>query len=375
VFVEGGAEKLVFRNPVAPENQIVIGRVIIDALFDGLHRYDFLMMMLLFSKFVRRDFIADARICHSGSPREEYFVVMDEDARHYRVVHRTHYVYTHESSLCHNQLHLKPRDLPEQTLQSSWIAIEPAPACRHAWIDTFGNHVEFFSIEQIHPELTITSRCRIARHKSKPPTSSGMPWTTLAESMDSMRDIDQLAASEFLFDSRYGIRSPQFEIYARSKIDPSMDTVEACVHLMNEVHSDFKYDPDSTHVATSPLEVLDKRRGVCQDFAHVLICSLRSIGIPARYVSGYLLTRPAPGKEKLVGADASHAWVSAYVGPAGWLDLDPTNNMIPGWEHLTVAWGRDYADVAPVQGVYVGGGFASLEVAVDVMLAKETDPD
>ncbi len=193
--------------------------------------------------------------------------------------------------------------------------------------------------------------------------------------MNSMRDVDQLSASEFLFDSRYGIRSPQFETYARSKIDPSMDTVDACVRLMKEVHSDFKYDPDSTHVATSPLEVLEKRRGVCQDFAHVLICSLRSIGIPARYVSGYLLTRPAPGKEKLVGADASHAWVSAYVGPAGWLDLDPTNNMIPGWEHLTVAWGRDYADVAPVQGVYVGGGFASLQVAVDVMLAKETDPD
>jgi transglutaminase-like putative cysteine protease len=168
------------------------------------------------------------------------------------------------------------------------------------------------------------------------------------------------------------MQSPEFETYARSKLDPDLDAVDACVRLMHAIHSDFRYDPDSTHVATSPREVFLKRRGVCQDFAHVLICCLRSIGIPARYVSGYLLTHPEPGKEKLVGADASHAWVSAYLGKAGWLDLDPTNRRIPGWEHLTVAWGRDYADVAPVQGVYVGGSYTSLEVSVDVMLANES---
>lgn len=300
-------------------------------------------------------------------------MVMDEDARNYRVVHRTHYVYTHESSLCHNQLHLKPRDLPGQSLRNSWIDIDPKPACRFPWIDTFGNHVEFFSIEQIHPELTITSRCTVTRHRTQPPTHCGMSCLELAESMLDKDDSERLAASEFLFDSRYGLRAPEFEAYARSKIDPTMDAVEAANQLMKEIHRDFQYDPESTHVATSPSEVLEKRRGVCQDFAHVLISCLRSVGIPARYVSGYLLTHPLPGKEKLVGADASHAWVSAYAGPAGWIDLDPTNNMVPGWEHLTVAWGRDYADVAPVQGVYVGGGFASLQVAVDVMLANESD--
>ncbi|MFO0014697.1 MAG: transglutaminase domain-containing protein [Planctomycetota bacterium] len=301
-------------------------------------------------------------------------MVSDADARHYRVTHRTHYVYTHESSLCHNQLHLKPRELPEQSLQSGWIDIQPQPACRFQWHDTFGNHVEFFSIEQIHSELTITSRCNLVRRRTEPIAECGMTWPAVAKSLLTAHDPSPLAASEFLFDSRYGIRSQEFEIYARSQIDPSMDAVEACLRLMRAIHADFRYEPDSTHVSTSPAEVLHKRSGVCQDFAHVLICCLRSIGLPARYVSGYLLTHPMPGKEKLVGADASHAWVSAYIGPAGWLDLDPTNNRIPGWEHLTVAWGRDYADVAPVQGVYVGGSFASLDVAVDVMLANESDP-
>ncbi len=301
-------------------------------------------------------------------------MVMDADTRHYRVTHRTHYEYTHESSLCHNQLHLKPRDLPEQSLRSSWIEILPNPACRVQWLDAFGNHVEFFSIEQVHSELTITSRCNLVRRKIEPVPHRGMSWTDLAQSLRNGTDSDALAATEFLFDSRYCVRSPEFESYARSKIPPAMDALQACQTLMREVHADFHYDPDSTHVATSPIEVFHRRRGVCQDFAHVLICMLRCIGIPARYVSGYLLTRPMPGKEKLVGADASHAWVSAYTGSSGWIDLDPTNNMVPGWEHLTVAWGRDYADVAPVQGVYVGGGFTSLHVAVDVMLANETDP-
>jgi transglutaminase-like putative cysteine protease len=331
--------------------------------------------MMLDRQWVQDDFIVATCICHSGSAQEEYFVVTDEEVRHYRVVHRTHYVYTHESSLCHNQLHLKPRELPKQSLQSNWIEIDPSPACRFQWTDTFGNHVEFFSIEQVHPELTITSRSRVLRRKPRPPTSCGMSCEMLTQSRNGLEDLESLAASEFLFDSRYGIRDPVFEAYARSKIDPAMDAVDAVLCLMKAVHKDFQYDPESTHVATSPLEVFEKRRGVCQDFAHVLICCLRSLGIPARYVSGYLLTHPAPGNEKLVGADASHAWVSAYLGPIGWFDLDPTNNMVPGWEHLTVAWGRDYADVAPVQGVYVGGGFASLQVAVDVMLANETAAD
>jgi transglutaminase-like putative cysteine protease len=136
--------------------------------------------------------------------------------------------------------------------------------------------------------------------------------------------------------------------------------------LMSKIYVQFEYSTEATHVSTEPAEALEKRQGVCQDFAHVAICCLRSLGIPARYVSGYLLTNPAPGKEKLVGADASHAWFSAYAGPIGWIDFDPTNNLIPGVEHITVAWGRDYADVAPIHGVFIGGGFTLLSVSVDV---------
>ncbi|MCU0709437.1 MAG: transglutaminase family protein [Pirellula sp.] len=299
-------------------------------------------------------------------------MVKDADSRSYRVTHRTHYEYSNESSLCHNELHLKPRELPDQQVRKAFIEIQPTPACRFLWLDTFGNHVEFFSIEQVHSELTITSKSEVVRSRPVGTGSCGMTWLEVAQWVHFSRNIEAIAATEFLFDSLFCFQASEFEAYAKSKMDPSADAESAYKQLMHAIHSDFLYLPESTHVATSPLDVLAERRGVCQDFAHVLICCLRSLGIPARYVSGYLLTQPPPGEEKLVGADASHAWVSAFAGPAGWIDLDPTNDVVPGWEHLTVAWGRDYADVAPVQGVYVGGGFTSLHVAVDVMLANES---
>jgi transglutaminase-like putative cysteine protease len=302
-------------------------------------------------------------------------VIKDANSRCYRVTHRTHYEYSNESSLCHNELHLKPRELPDQQVSQAFIEILPSPACRFQWLDTFGNHVEFFSIEQVHSELTITSKSEVVRARRVRVPSSGQTWLEVAQWVQHARSADGIAAAEFLFDSRFCFQAPEFEAYAKSKMDPTADAETAYRQLMHAIHTDFLYLPESTHVATSPLDVLAKRRGVCQDFAHVLICCLRSLGIPARYVSGYLLTQPPPGEEKLVGADASHAWVSAFAGPAGWIDLDPTNDLVPGWEHLTVAWGRDYADVAPVQGVYVGGGFTSLHVAVDVMLANESNPE
>lgn len=324
---------------------------------------------------MRHDSIAIARNCHSHATRKDSSVVKDANLRCYQVIHRTHYEYSNESSLCHNQLHLTPRELPDQQIRQAFIDIQPAPACRFQWLDTFGNHAEFFSIEQVHSALTITSKSHVTRMRQSAPVSCGHTWLEIAEGARRAEGAEAMAATEFLYDSRFCFQAPEFEAYAKSKMDPSADAVAAYRQLMHEIHADFLYLPESTHVATSPLDVLAKRRGVCQDFAHVLICCLKSLGIPARYISGYLLTQPPPGEEKLVGADASHAWVSAFAGPAGWIDLDPTNDLIPNWEHLTVAWGRDYADVAPVQGVYVGGGFTSLQVAVDVMLANSSEAE
>jgi len=300
---------------------------------------------------------------------------MDDSVRRYRVIHETLYEYTVESSLCHNQLHLKPRELPHQRVSHSVIDIHPKPACRFLWQDTFGNDVEFFSIEELHASMTVTSRCQVERNDVPSPRASGLTWKEMAEWFRNASDLESLMAREYLFDSRYCHASPAFSEFAAHALAGSDDALDALLGLNARIYSQFEYMPESTHVTTQPLDVLFKRRGVCQDFAHVLICCFRSMGIPARYVSGYLLTRPAPGQPKLVGADASHAWVSVYAGPLGWIDLDPTNNSIPKEEHITVAWGRDYADVAPIQGVFVGGGCTSLKVSVDVSLADESLPD
>ncbi len=300
---------------------------------------------------------------------------MDEASFSYQVTHKTHYEYTVESSLCHNQMHLQPRMLLEQRVSQSLIEIHPRPACRFQWLDTFGNHVEFFSIEELHESLTVTSKSLIERRSIALPNHSGVLWPQLELWMANSQDPAALAAKEFLYDSRYCQSGGDFLQYALGIVDRQFDIIEASLRLSSAIYDEFQYLPESTHVTTQPLDVLAKRRGVCQDFAHVLICCLRSLGIPARYVSGYLLTQPPPGKPKLVGADASHAWVSAFTGPTGWLDLDPTNNVVPGLEHITVAWGRDYADVAPIQGVYVGGGFTSLNVSVDVSLANDSTID
>jgi len=284
----------------------------------------------------------------------------------YKISHRTHYEYSSPSTLCHNQTHLRPRDLSYQCVHQSNVSISPLPDSRFQWLDSFGNRAEFFSIEQLHPNLTVKAESIVER---------SVPEYHL-ENCPSWRDAQQLAryptdeldrqASEFLFDSSHCMRGREFLDYARSVAIDSRSLVDCVYSLMSQIHRDFEYSPDSTQVNTPANESLAKRQGVCQDFAHVAICCLRSLGIPARYVSGYLLTHPALGEEKLVGADASHAWFSVYAGPLGWIDFDPTNNVMPGLEHVTVAWGRDYGDVAPIHGVFVGGGFTLLTVSVDV---------
>ncbi len=288
----------------------------------------------------------------------------------YLVTHRTHYEYTSESSLCHNQMHLQPRVLPWQNVSHSQIDIYPRPTFRNAWDDVFGNRTEFFSIEELHPHLTVTSRCHVDRDSPNYPIGSSPSWSGVLASIANPDTSEGRVAREFLFDSRHCHRDSAFANFANDVIAPNRSFLESVRMLTSKIFFQFEYSPQSTQVATKPIEVLEKRKGVCQDFAHLQICCLRSLGVPARYVSGYLLTHPAPGKPRLVGADASHAWISVYAGPLGWIDFDPTNNQTPDKEHITVAWGRDYGDVAPIQGVFVGGGYTTLSVSVDVAIAS-----
>jgi transglutaminase-like putative cysteine protease len=306
---------------------------------------------------------------------------MNDSVRRYRVTHSTHYEYSSESSLCHNQLHLTPRELLNQRVSHCVIEIQPKPACRFHWQDTFGNHVEFFSIEEIHPNLAVTSRCLVERFDAAIPDRANLRWSELLLAIANSQHPAWVAAREFLYDSRYCHANHEFAEYASQVIEGDCDVLD-CLRMLNtKIHHEFLYVPSSTQVTTRPIEVLKRKKGVCQDFAHVFICCMRSLGVPARYVSGYLLTSPPKGQPRLIGADASHAWVSVFAGDLGWIDFDPTNNSIPGLEHITVAWGRDYSDVAPIQGVFVGGGFTTLHVAVDVtpddlkMPALESPPD
>lgn len=288
------------------------------------------------------------------------------EIQRYSIKHKTHYEYSAPSSLCHNQTHLRPRELAYQRVHQSYVEISPKPDSRSLWCDSFGNQVEFFSIEHLHPNLTVTARSVVERSNPEFDWDTAPTWNEVKHSAHNYLSLSDRVASEFLHDSRHCQRAPIFIEFAKSIAKGENNVLECVRELNTKIFRELQYSPTSTHVSTPPAEAIEKRQGVCQDFAHIAICCLRSLGIPARYVSGYLLTRPAPGKEKLIGADASHAWFSVYAGHLGWIDFDPTNNMVPGKEHITLAWGRDYTDVAPIQGVFVGGGYTMLTVSVDV---------
>ncbi len=263
-------------------------------------------------------------------------------------------------------MHLRPRDLPYQCVHQSHVEVSPLPDSRFQWIDGFGNRAEFFSIEQLHPNLSVTSKSIVDRSVPDYALDQSPTWSTVASAISQPNRIEDRQACEFLFDSRHCQSGKVFVDFARDVVIEDHSFVDCVQALTTKIYRQLQYSPEATQVSTKPSDALAKRQGVCQDFAQIAICCLRSLGIPARYVSGYLLTHPAPGKEKLVGADASHAWFSVYAGNLGWIDFDPTNNLVPGLEHITLAWGRDYADVAPIHGVFVGGGYTQLSVAVDV---------
>jgi transglutaminase-like putative cysteine protease len=285
----------------------------------------------------------------------------------YRIFHRTTYEYKHPVSVGTHVACLKPRALPHHQLAHSELRIQPRPATRTERVDFFGNLLCFFTIQEPHRELVVEARSEVIMD------GNGTPWPKLALAWEEAVKVVPndhspagLEAYQFGFESpRIRVR-PEFASYALQSFTPRRPMPEALLDLTARIHKDFRFDSKATSVRTPIEEVFKKRRGVCQDFAHLQIACLRSLNLAARYVSGYLRTYPPPGQPRLVGADASHAWVSAYCPGIGWLDVDPTNNLVPSNGHVTLAWGRDYSDVSPLRGLILGGGAHKLHVGVDM---------
>lgn len=285
----------------------------------------------------------------------------------YNVSHRTTYSYAQQVSISQHRLHLLPRPTPRQNCLWSSILVEPRPANRAESRDYFGNRVLHLSIQVPHNELKVYAEARVEVSAGGPVAlESSVPWDQLARELESARDATALEAFLFAFDSPYVAGDEAVHDYARGSFAPGRPVLTAVRELTQRIFKEFTYEGGVTDVSTPVREVLEKRRGVCQDFAHLEIACLRSLGVPARYVSGYLLTYPPAGQPKLVGADASHAWIAVWCPEFGWIDFDPTNDLIPGDEHITLGWGRDYGDVSPINGFMVGGGEHRVAVAVAI---------
>ena len=293
----------------------------------------------------------------------------------YRIVHTTSYAYSDVAETCHNLVRLQPRDLPTQYCRSTDLKIDPAPDRIHEYVDYFGNHVHSFAVYQPHREMLITAESIVTcPPRVIPPVGHTLPWNLVRDALRSNRTPDIVAAIEYRFDSPYVRRSAALRQLASVHFPPARPLGEAALSLTKAIHRDFKYDPKATTIDTSLDDVLERRRGVCQDFAHLMIGCLRSLGLACRYVSGYLRTDPQPGRPRLQGADASHAWVSVFAPGSGWLDFDPTNGCRPSDRHITIGWGRDFHDLSPVKGIVLGGGQSTLKVAVDVVAIDPAVP-
>jgi len=305
---------------------------------------------------------------------------MDKKPVHYHVLHETRYDYGSAVSLSQQQLHLSPRILAWQTIEELNIDVEPAPTWRRDDQDVFGNPVTWIAFHVPHDSLRIRSTMRIGVKPHLPGDLAASPaWETvrdrLAYDSTSPPLPEDLQAVRFLFESPHVRVKHELANFAADCFAPGTPILVGTNALMAKIFNEFEFDPEATTVSTPVLEVLEKKRGVCQDFAHLMIACLRALGLAARYVSGYLLTRPPPGKPRLIGADASHAWISVYApGVADdWVDFDPTNNLLPNTEHITVAFGRDFSDISPLRGVILGGGGHEPEVAVTVTPLDEED--
>ncbi|MGE3957837.1 MAG: transglutaminase domain-containing protein [Vicinamibacterales bacterium] len=286
----------------------------------------------------------------------------------YRIEHETRYEHEGLASTSQHVACLAPRDLPYQKPVCHWLEIDPEPAGRLTRVDYFGNAVDQFAILAPYTVMTVMSRSEvdILPRTSQVDPASSPAWESVRDSLLYRGRRAYPSATEFSYPSPFTPLGPEVRAYAAATFAAGRPLLDAAIELMHRIHEEFAFDPTATSVATPLTRVLADRRGVCQDFAHLQIAVLRAVGLPARYVSGYLLTDPPPGQPRLVGADASHAWVSVWCPAHGWVDLDPTNDVLPTMRHITLAWGRDYGDVSPLRGVVLGGQGHRLHVGVSV---------
>jgi transglutaminase-like putative cysteine protease len=287
------------------------------------------------------------------------------------VSHRTTYSYGKPVLQSEHLVHLTPGSGPRQAVHRHSLLIEPAPSQQIALEDYFGNSSTILTIDDEHSEFVIHARSTVEVHERPLPMPGlSAPWEQVpgkAKRGNGELDIDVL---QFVSASRHTRIVPEAIEYARPSFPPGRPILEAALDLTHRIYRNFTFDSTATDISTPVSHVLQERRGVCQDFAHLVLTCLRGLGLPARYISGYLLTYAPPGKDKLKGADASHAWVAVWAPEIGWVDFDPTNGIMPAGEHIAVAHGRDYDDVSPISGVLLGGSAQEIDVAVDVTVAR-----
>jgi transglutaminase-like putative cysteine protease len=285
--------------------------------------------------------------------------------RRYRIQHASAYRYGSPIVLAHHLLHLTPRSAAAQALRSFRMTIDPAPSVRAEHVDYFGNPTTYLELHDPHPRLNVVTEMEI--EVSPPEAMPDTPWEEIRDALTDPSESGARAANAFAFSSPMIAIDPGLADYALASFTPGRGIQAAALDLTNRIYDDFIFDSTATTIATPVAEVFANRRGVCQDFAHLMVGCLRAIGLAARYVSGYLRTIPPPGREKVQGADASHAWLSVWVGGDCWVDYDPTNGRPGSPDLITLAWGRDYGDVSPLHGIILGSNSQLLTVGVDVM--------
>ncbi|MEO0963735.1 MAG: transglutaminase family protein [Planctomycetota bacterium] len=284
----------------------------------------------------------------------------------YHIRHETEYAYAEAVTMGYNAAHLKPRSAPRQRPLDAAIDLSPAADVLNERTDYFGNTATYFTIQQWHTRMVVTASARVEVEPMPAlMLNVSSPWEHVRDKVSTDRSAECLDAYAMSFESPMCPETPGVLAFAEPSFPKGRPILEAASDLTSRIFTEFAYDPSTTTVATPLTQVLDQRSGVCQDFAHLFIAAVRSMGLPCRYVSGYLRTFNGNG-EQLVGADATHAWASVYADQFGWIDFDPTNNKVVSDHHVTIAWGRDFVDVSPVKGLILGGGDHTVDVRVTV---------